>query len=108
MANTQTSTLMDTTETRAAFPDAFNGHDANALMDFMIKDCVIDAVGESQAYGRRFVGCGAARGVSERQHTGIRPYGGHVEAEGCDLFEFRDKQVALQRAFLNERPKQNF
>jgi len=108
MANTQTSTLMDTTDTRAAFPDAFNGHDANALMDFMIKDCVLDAVDESEAHGRRFVGCGAARGVSERLHTGRRPYGWHVEAECCDLFEFRHELVALQRAFLNERPKQNF
>lgn len=47
------------------------------------------------------------RGVSEWVFTGTHAEGWRIEAEGCDLFEFRDGLIAVKRAFRKERPKQN-
>ena len=46
------------------------------------------------------------RGVSEWVFTGTHAEGWRIEAEGCDLFEFRDGLIAVKRAFRKERPKQ--
>jgi ketosteroid isomerase-like protein len=133
MATTETSAAKVTADTLAAFSDAFNRHDANALMNFMTEDCVFDAAGGSEVYGARFVGRDAVRaafetvfrtfpdahwgegrhyvigerGVSEWVFTGTHAEGWRIEAEGCDLFEFRDGLIAVKRAFRKERPKQN-
>jgi ketosteroid isomerase-like protein len=122
-------------DTLAAFSDAFNRHDANALMTFMTEDCVFDAAGGPDVFGTRFVGREAVRaafeavfktfpdahwghgrhyiagvagerGVSEWVFTGTHAEGWRIEAEGCDLFEFRDGLIAVKRAFRKERPKQ--
>jgi ketosteroid isomerase-like protein len=118
--------------TLAAFSDAFNRHDADALMDFMTDDCVFDAAGGSEVYGTRFVGKDAvraafeavfttfpdahwgdgrhyvagSRGVSEWVFSGTHAEGWRIEAEGCDLFEFRGGLIAVKRAFRKERPRQ--
>lgn len=55
MAQTQTPLQHVTAETLAAFSDAFNRHDANALMTFMTDDCVFDAAGGPEVFGTRFV-----------------------------------------------------
>lgn len=121
-----------TPETLAAFSDAFNRHDAAALMSFMTADCIFDAAAGSEAHGTRCVGQEAVRaafestfkafpdshwgngvhyvagnrGVSEWLFTGTHIEGWRIEAEGCDLFEFRDGLIAVKRAFRKERPKQ--
>ncbi|RDU97291.1 nuclear transport factor 2 family protein [Trinickia dinghuensis] len=120
-----------TADTLAAFSDAFNRHDANALMGFMTEDCVFDAAAGPEVYGTRFVGRAAVRaafeavfksfpdahwghgrhyvagerGVSEWVFTGTHTEGWRMQAEGCDLFEFRDGLIAVKRAFRKERPK---
>lgn len=133
MAQTQTPLQHVTADTLAAFSDAFNRHDTNALMTFMTEDCVFDAAGGPEVFGTRFVGREATRaafeavfktfpdahwgkgrhyvsgerGVSEWVFTGTHTEGWRIEAEGCDLFEFRDGLIAVKRAFRKERPKQN-
>jgi ketosteroid isomerase-like protein len=121
-----------TAETLAAFSDAFNRHDSAALMTFMTADCIFDAAGGHEVYGTRFIGREAVqaafeavfntfpdahwgqgrhfvsgeRGVSEWVFTGTHAEGWRIEAEGCDLFEFRDGLIAVKRAFRKERPRQ--
>jgi ketosteroid isomerase-like protein len=120
-------------ETLAAFSDAFNRHDADALMGFMTEDCVFDAAAGPDVNGKRFVGREAVRmafeavfaafpdahwgegrhyaigdrGVSEWVFTGTHTEGWRIEAEGCDLFELRNGLIAVKRAFRKERPKQS-
>ena len=117
-------------DTLAAFSAAFNRHDANALMGFMTEDCVFEAAAGPEAYGTRFVGRAAVRaafeavfqsfpdahwgngrhyvmgdrGVSEWVCTVTHTQGWRIEAEGCDLFEFRDGLIAVKRAFRKDRP----
>ena len=121
-----------TADTLAAFSDAFNRHDADALMDFMTDDCVFDAAGGNDVHGTRYVGKDAVRaafaavfktfpdaqwghgshfvagnrGVSEWVFSGTHTQGFRIEAEGCDLFEFRDGLIAVKRAFRKDRPQQ--
>lgn len=121
-----------TADMLSAFSDAFNRHDADALMGFMTEDCVFDAAAGPEVYGARFVGRDAVRaafeavfqsfpdahwgegrhyvigerGVSEWVFTGTHREGWRIEAQGCDLFEFRDGLIAVKRAFRKERPKQ--
>ncbi|WP_069267251.1 nuclear transport factor 2 family protein [Paraburkholderia nodosa] len=133
MADTLSAQPAVTADTLAAFSDAFNRHDADALMRFMTEDCVFDAAGGPEVYGTRFVGREAVRaafeavfrtfpdahwgkgrhyvagqrGVSEWLFSGTHAEGWRIESEGCDLFEFRDGLIAVKRAFRKERPKQS-
>ncbi len=119
-------------EDLAAFTDAFNRHDADALMTFMTEDCVFDAAGGPEVHGTRFQGREAVRaafaqvwakmpdahwgegrhfvhgdrGISEWVFTGTNAEGMRIEAQGVDLFEFRDGKIASKRAFRKERPLQ--
>lgn len=119
-----------TAEMLAAYSAAFNRHDVDALLAVMTEDCVFDTAGGTEAHGTRHVGkaaVGAAfaqvwasfpdahwgedrhfvhgdRGVSEWLFTGTRADGKRVEAEGCDLFTFRDGKIAVKRAFRKDRP----
>ena len=119
-----------TAEMLAAFSDAFNRHDVDALLSQMTDDCVFDAAAGSEVHGARHVGqaaVGAAfaqvwatfpdahwgqgkhyvdgdRGVSEWVFSGTRADGQRIEAEGCDLFTFRDGKIATKRAFRKDRP----
>jgi ketosteroid isomerase-like protein len=128
---TQAAPARASAEFLAAFSDAFNRHDADALMTFMTRDCVFDAAAGSEVHGTRFVGEAAVkaafqavfdsfpdahwghgrhytigdRGVSEWVFSGTHRDGWRIEAEGCDLFEFRDGLIAVKRAFRKERPK---
>jgi steroid delta-isomerase-like uncharacterized protein len=132
MSDTPNAISAVSTDTLAAFSDAFNRHDADALMTFMTDDCIFDAAAGSEVYGARFVGKDAvraafeavfstfpdahwgdgvhyvagSRGVSEWVFSGTHAEGWRIEAQGCDLFEFRDGLIAVKRAFRKERPKQ--
>ena len=113
-----------------AFFDAFNRHDAGAIVAMMTDDCVFEAAAGSEAYGARHVGreaVGAAFGqvwgtfpdarwrvtrhcvagdcgFSEWTLTGTRGDGMRIDAEGCDLFTFRDGKIAVKKAFRKDRP----
>jgi len=116
--------------TLEALFDAFNRHDADAVLSFMTEDCVFDAAAGAAAHGTRYQGrqevrdafaevwatFGDARwdagphrvdgdfGLSEWVFSGTRADGARIEAEGCDLFTFRDGKIALKRAFRKQRP----
>lgn len=118
------------TEFLQAFTDAWNRHDIDALMSFMTDDCVFQAAAGAERCGARHVGREAVRaafaqawaafpdaqwrdgrhvvhgdrGVSEWTFVGTRPDGSRVEADGCDLFTFRDGRIAVKNAFRKDRP----
>ena len=119
-----------TVERLQRFNDAWNRHDADALMSFMTDDCAFETSVGSEACGTRFEGrdavraafadvwatypdahwgngqhfvCGE-RGVSEWTFTGTRVDGTRVEVHGCDLFRFRDGKIALKDSFRKNRP----
>lgn len=113
-----------------AFADAFNRHDAEAIVGFMTDDCVFEASAGPDACGQRHIGrqavraafadvwnqypdarwqspshfvCGD-RGVSEWTFTGTRADGSRVEVNGCDVFTFRDGKIALKNSYRKNRP----
>ena len=113
-----------------SFTDAWNRHDIDALMSFMTDDCVFQAAAGADRCGTRHAGREAVRsafahawaafpdaqwrngrhfvhgdrGVSEWTFTGTRADGTRVEADGCDLFLFRDGRIAVKNAFRKDRP----
>ncbi len=119
-----------TPEVLQAFADAWNRHDADALMSFMTEDCVFEAAAGPEKFGTRYVGREAVRagyaevwatypdahwgnarhfvhgerGVSEWTFTGTRKDGTRVEVNGCDLFTFRDGKIALKNSYRKNRP----
>ena len=121
-----------TIETLDAFADAFNRHDADAVVSFMTDDCVFEASAGPEICGARFVGRDAVRaafaevfatypdaqwsgashfihgtrGVSEWTFTGTRADGARVEVHGCDVFTFRDGKIALKNSYRKNRPPQ--
>ena len=113
-----------------AFAEAFNRHDADALMGFMTDDCVFEASAGPDVCGASHVGrqavraafcdvwktyrdaqwlsprhfvCGD-RGVSEWTFTGTRADGSRVEVHGCDVFTFRDGKIAVKNSYRKQRP----
>lgn len=120
-----------TVETLAAFADAWNRHDIDALMTFMTDDCVFETVSGPDAWGSRHVGQAAVRsafesawknfpdaqwrdgthfvagdrGVSEWLFTGTAADGSRVEAKGVDVFTFRDGRIAVKNVFRKDRPR---
>lgn len=110
--------------------DAFNRHDIDGVMHFFAEDCIFNAVGGPEIYGARFTGHQAIadafsgvwkvmpdaewsnhshfadgdRGVSEWIFSGTAADGSRIEAEGCDLFTFRDCKIVRKQAFRKNRP----
>jgi ketosteroid isomerase-like protein len=110
--------------------DAFNRHDADAVMSFMTDDVVFETLGGDEVHGTRIVGRDAVRdafagvwqafpdahwqttrhtvasdlGVSEWIFRGTGNDGSRIEAEGCDLFTIRDGKITTKRAFRKQRP----
>ena len=119
-----------TVEVLEAFADAFNRHDADAVMSLMTEDCVFEASAGPDICGTRYAGrdtvraafaevfatfpdaqWGQARhfiqgerGVSEWIFTGTRADGARVEVHGCDVFTFRDGKIALKNSYRKNRP----
>ena len=113
-----------------AFGDAFNRHDADALMRFMTDDCVFQASAGPDACGTRHQGQEAVhaaftevwkefpdaqwrspryfvngdRGVSEWTFTATRADGTRVEGDGCGLFTFRAGKIAVKNSYRKNRP----
>jgi len=120
-----------TVETLAAFADAWNRHDVDALMSFMTDDCVFETANGPEAFGTRHVGREAVRsafasawknfpdaqwrngrhfvagdrGVSEWLFTGTAADGSRIEANGVDLFTFRNGKIAVKNVFRKDRPR---
>ncbi len=119
-----------TTQTLAAFADAWNRHDLPALMSFMAIDCEFHGVAGPDLMGRSFIGSEAVaegfalawttfpdaswtegvhwvhgdRGFSESTFRGTRADGKRVEARMVDVFTFRDGKIAVKNAFRKDRP----
>jgi steroid delta-isomerase-like uncharacterized protein len=117
-------------ETLQAFADAWNRHDADALMAFMTEDCVFESSAGPDVCGSRHTGQAAVRaayedvwrtfpnahggnarhfvqgerGVSEWTFTGTREDGSRVEVNGCDLFTFREGRIAIKNSYRKNRP----
>ena len=119
------------TDAQVATPDldglleAFNAHDADAVMTFFTDDCVLDMPRGPAPGGRRMVGkaqvregiqsrfdgipdvhygddrhfvCGD-RGVSEWTIRGTQATGEPIQVRGCDLFEFSDGKISRKDSF---------
>jgi steroid delta-isomerase-like uncharacterized protein len=122
-------TVEVSTELLEAFAEAWNRHDADALMSFMTRDCVFESSAGPDVYGTRYQGedavragyvdvwttfpdahwdnarhfvCGN-RGVSEWTFSGTREDGTRVEVHGCDLFTFRDGKIAVKDSYRKTR-----
>jgi steroid delta-isomerase-like uncharacterized protein len=118
-----------TVATLAAFSDAWNRHDVDALMEFMTDDCVFETAAGAQACGTRHVGRDAVRtafesawktvpdaqwrngqhfvhgdfGVSQWTFTGTAADGSPIEVDGVDLFTFRDGKIQRKNVFRKTR-----
>lgn len=110
--------------------NAFNRHDADAVMSYFADDCVFNSVGGQEIFGTRFEGPEAIRNafsgvwaamanahwdhhshfvhgdraVSEWIFSGTNSDGSRVEAEGADLFRLRGGKIVLKQAFRKNRP----
>jgi len=119
-----------TVETLAAFSDAWNRHDVDALMSFMSDDCVFQTAAGADAWGTRHVGREAVRkafaaawaqvpdaqwtrgrhfvhgdfGVSEWTFTGTAADGSRIETDGVDLFAFKEGKIQTKNVFRKARP----
>lgn len=119
-----------TVATLAAFSAAWNRHDIDSLMSFMSDDCVFQTAAGPEAYGARHEGPAAVRtafesawinfpdaqwihdrhfvhenfGVSEWTFTGTAADGSRVEADGVDVFTFKDGKIQLKNVFRKNRP----
>ena len=116
-------------ELLAAFGDAWNRHDVDALMSMMTDDCVFEASSGGDVNGEKHQGFQAVqaayvavfaqypdanwgsarhwvngdRGVSEWTFTGTRSDGKRVEVNGCDLFTFSGGKIAVKNSFRKNR-----
>jgi ketosteroid isomerase-like protein len=119
-----------TVATLAAFSAAWNAHDIDALMSYMTDDCVFQTAAGPDACGTRHKGKAAVRvafesawlnfpdaqwingqhfvhqdfGVSEWTFTGTAADGTLVEADGVDIFTFKDGKIYLKNVFRKNRP----
>jgi ketosteroid isomerase-like protein len=118
------------TRSLKALFEAFNRHDIDQVMPFFADDCVFFGAAGSEATGTRFEGKEAiaqafsqvwARlpdvqwrntrhfstgefGLSEWLFTGTQADGKRIEAQGCDLFRFRDGKIVGKDAYRKDRP----
>lgn len=118
-----------TVQTLESFSAAWNAHDIDGLMSFMAHDCVFETVSGADVFGNRFVGHDAVRvafeaawknfpdaqwrngkhfvagdrGVSEWLFSGTGLDGKRIEANGVDVFTFRDGKILVKNAFRKVR-----
>lgn len=110
------------------FGQTFNRHDADALVAMMTEDaCFYTAAGEA-VYGNKISGRNAIksafasvweampdarweagdifiyenRGLAEWVFSGTGKNGSHTEAQGCDVFTFRDGKISVKNAFRKQ------
>jgi ketosteroid isomerase-like protein len=120
-----------TVATLEAFSAAWNRHDLPALMAYMHPDCVFETVGGAEVFGTRHTGLQAVaqafaaawqafpdarwlhgqhfvageRGVSQWTFCGTAADGSRIEADGVDVFTFRDGLILVKNAFRKDRPR---
>jgi ketosteroid isomerase-like protein len=114
----------------AAFADAWNRHDIDAIMALMTTDCVFEASAGPDVCGTRYVGyhdvraaflevwttfpdahwrdarhhlCGDL-GLSEWTFCGTRMDGTRIEVNGCDLLTFQGNKIAVKNSYRKNRP----
>ena len=118
-----------TTEFLDTFAEAWNRHDVNAILGAMTEDCVFEASVGPDVNGTRYVGqqqvrvgveavfqqfpdarwngpkhfIAGNRGVTEWVFSGTCSDGTRVEAQGCDVFTFRDGRIALKNSYRKQR-----
>jgi ketosteroid isomerase-like protein len=111
---------------------AFNRHDGPAIVACMTEDIVFDAAAGPDICGRRLRGTSEVRtafegswttmpdvqwqctrhevfgdrAISEWIFRATAADGRRIEAEGCELFAFRDNKICSKSAFRKERPLQ--
>ncbi len=121
---------LDSVRQLGAFLEAWNRHDLDAIMAFMVEDCVYEASAGPDPWGKRFEGQAAVReafagvwatfpdarwtnaehhafgerGLSEWTFYGSRADGTRIEVRGCDLYTFCGGKIALKSTFLKSRP----
>jgi ketosteroid isomerase-like protein len=114
----------------AAFSDAWNRHDIDALMSYMHDDCVFLTAAGPDACGTRHHGREAVKkafaaawgavpdaqwrngrhevngdtGQSTWTFTGTAADGSRIEVDGVDLFTFRDGKIFVKNVFRKQRP----
>ena len=112
-----------------SFADAFNAHDAKAIMSHMTDDCVFEASAGPDVDGEKFTGqeqvkkafenvfatfpdahwgnsrhfISGNRGFSEWTFTGTKLDGAKVEVTGCDLFTFKSGKIAIKNSYRKNR-----
>ena len=111
--------------------EAWNRHDLEALMSLFADDCVFEASGGDEVYGKRYKGhrevkeafaevfesmpdanWGNGRhyilapdyGVSEWTLTGTLPDGRRLEVNGCDFLGVRDGAIVSKNSYRKNRP----
>jgi steroid delta-isomerase-like uncharacterized protein len=112
-----------------AFADAWNRHDTDAILSMMTPDCVFQGSRGSSVAGTAYTGreevrrgvdevfaifpdarwngpthfIAGNRGVTEWVFTGTGRDGVRVEAQGCDVFTFRDGKIAVKNSYRKQR-----
>jgi steroid delta-isomerase-like uncharacterized protein len=111
------------------FAEAWNRHDANAILSMMTSDCIFETSRGPEVKGTVYLGqdevrrgveevfaifpdaqwnnpmhfIAGDRGVSEWVFTGTGPDGARVEVQGCDVFTFRDGKIAVKNSYRKQR-----
>ena len=114
------------------FSAAWNNHDLSGLMACMHGDCVFETAAGSEACGTRVEGRSAVaaafesawinvpdaqwtqahhwvsgdRGVSEWTFEGTAQDGSRIQANGVDLFTFKDGLILVKDVFRKDRKPQ--
>lgn len=110
------------------FADAWNRHDAEAIVSMMTPDCLMYLSAGPESDGRRLAGREAVRaatveafkalpdaqwvgakhfiagdrGVTQWTFTATRPDGTKIESIGCDVFMFRDGLIAVKDSYRKQ------
>ena len=130
MESTTSAATTVTAATLAAFSDAWNEHNIDAIMSFMSDDCVFKAAAGPDASGTVYTGAAAVReafidvwraipdahwshgrylvqgtiGLSQWTFTGTAADGSRIETDGIDQFEFDHGKIRVKNAFRKMRP----
>ncbi len=129
---TATSTVARDQAMLKAFCEAFNAHDAQALVSMMTEDCVFRTAMGPEVHGNAIVGNAAVKAAFEAtfaafpdakwvprspdQVVGDRGFsewtfiatraadGARFEVHGVDLFTLRDGKIASKDSYRKDRP----